>query len=527
MSYRRKQLSKSIKKNQYLILFFSILSIVFVLLMGSNLGFYAPIGNDGEVYLLSGDIVKNFQFDSFDDQPISLGGDSQDKKMSFEHIPVWKIAKDDIWLIRSYTEGDDVYIQYKVAMTNTINMYTSVSLSEAVAPYPKIPSEDNYQEIGYEDPMITSYGSDSSGLKRVTEDFLVASYRHSGLAGDHMFSWKAYLTWQHYNFGDIKDYNERNNDFEGDVVMSFDIAQSPLPNFKTLTGNALTKNFDYIAVSSIAVVSNIMGKLNDQAPDIVGLTPKEYDASRNTKSAVDTFGSTAKNKWDATYDPNPKLVINQEVNAFDGGMSPQPKGSSMNPRRKDGGLIWNPATKQESMTDCKFIYNIDSISPLVTEHTATLSYNYKYYETEDRPFWQVGVARDEDRAYSHTRPVALHVTNRYIQSEIRLVFDIFTSYKIDVGADGIEDYELDFPMEYYDLLSWITTVDGFGGGEQHTETWGLDWLLNPFGFGSGTIILIVVVIIAIVILFITLKFGLKWYQARQTRRLIESALKRK
>ncbi len=146
MSYRRKQVkqvAKSIKKNQYLILFFSILTIVFVLLMGSNLGYYSPIGDDQPVYLLSGDIVKNFQFDSFDDQPISIGGDSQDRKMSFEHIPVWKIAKDDIWLIQSYTEGDDVYIRYKVAMTNTINMYTSVNLGEAVEPYPQIPSEDN------------------------------------------------------------------------------------------------------------------------------------------------------------------------------------------------------------------------------------------------------------------------------------------------------------------------------------------------------------------------------------------------
>lgn len=529
MSYKRKQLSESIKKNQYPIVFFSILTIIFVILMGSNLGFYSPIvEGDQKVYLLSGDVIKNFQFDSFDNQPISIAGNSQDRKMTFETKPVWRIDKNDIWLTSISTDGDDVYIRYKVAMTNKINMFTSIDLKDAVEPYPTFPDDSEpTNPTGYKDPMIIGYKTDSNGLKKATESFLVASYRHSGLFGDRMFGWEAYLTWQHYNFGDIKDWNERVNDFEGEVVMSFDIAQSPLPNFNTQSGDSLTKNFDYIAVSSVAVVDNVIGKLNLQAPDIVGLTPSEHDASQNTKSAVDSFGGTANNKWDATYDPNPRLVINQAVNSFDGGISPQSKGSTMNPRRKDGGLIWNPEQEQKSMTDVKFIYNIGSISPIVSEYTATLSYNYKYYETIDEPFWQIGTKRNEDRSYSHTRSVALHVTNRYIQSEIRVVFDIFTSYKIDVGGDGIEDYTLDFPMEYYDLLTWITTVDGFGGGTQHTETIGLDWLLNPFGIGSGTIILIVVVIIVILVLFITLKFGMKWYQARQTRKMVESALQRK
>ena len=117
---------------------------------------------------------------------------------------------------------------------------------------------------------------------------------------------------------------------------------------------------------------------------------------------------------------------------------------------------------------------------------------------------------------TYTKPIALHVTNRYIQTKIKVVFDVFTSYKIDVGADGIEDFDLDFPREYYDLLLWLTTVDGFGGGEQQTSpTWNLfaDW---------NWIIGLVVAIIG-GILFI--KIGMPIIRGRQRRKEIETIMR--
>ncbi|GAH10168.1 unnamed protein product, partial [marine sediment metagenome] len=141
--------------------------------------------------------------------------------------------------------------------------------------------------------------AENNRLNVVKEEFLVAEYSHHGLFGDYMFGWKSYVDWTHYNFGNIKNWNEQHNAFEGDLVMSFDIAQSPLPSFQTQSGDALTKNFDYVAVSSIAVQNNLHGLLDQSAPEIVGLTPKEYEAEKNERSALDTFGKTE--KWVASY----------------------------------------------------------------------------------------------------------------------------------------------------------------------------------------------------------------------------------
>ncbi|MCP6718938.1 MAG: hypothetical protein KJI71_01720 [Patescibacteria group bacterium] len=470
----------------FLILFFCSSLILFIPIVHA-------VGDD--VYLISNDIIKNFKFESFDGNPVGLSGQTNDQKLQFESQASWRINPNDIQLVNIFTQGDDVYIRYKVGMTSKINMYTTVEINQ---------------------------GAENNLLNRITEDFLVAEYQHSGLFGHRMFGWEAYLHWTHYDFGNVKQWNSIHNDFGGDLVMSFDIAQSPLPNFQTLSGDSLTKSFDYVAVSSIGVVDNLYGKLDDSLPDIVGLTPRKYEEKKNILSPLDSFGGTAGNKWNAYYDPDINLnILSDFSDSFDGGIMPQSAGSSMNPRTKSGSPIWDPKLQQSSMTDARFIYNLGSISPVVMEYSATLSYTYLYYETVDEPFWQIGTKRNEPQDYSHTRPIALHVTNRYIQSEVKVVFDIFTSYKIDVGADGIEDYNLDFPMEYYDLLTWLTTVDGFGGGQQHTETPGLDWL-NPFGIGWLPIIIILGVIIGG---YLFIKIGGPIIRGRQRRNEIREIMR--
>ena len=485
-------------KSKSKIFFSSILILSLVLLFGFGITQLAPIDttDESDMYLVSNDIIKNFQFESFDGEPVSISGESFDRKLMFESQASWRINPDDISLISIYTQGDDVYIRYKVAMTSKFNMYTTVDLFQC--------AENNV-------------------LNKPTENFLVAHYRHSGLVGDHMFSWKAYLDWTYYDFGNIKQWNEQHNSFSGDLIMSFDIAQSPLPNFQTQSGDSLTKNFDYIAVSSIGVVDNKIGKLDDSAPEIVGISPREYDEDKSILGALDPFGTSK--KFDAYYDPDIELIIHPDpLNSFDAGINPQSSGSSMNPRTKSGDPIWNPEATQESMPDCKFIYNIGSLSPLVTEYYGTLSYRYIYYETIDywKTLFTIGVKERVNTQYdlTYTKPVALHVTNRYIQTEVRVVFDMFTSYNIDVGADGIEDFNLEFPSEYYDLLLWLTTVDGFGGGVQHTSEYGgILGLDNTF-----TWIIIIAVIAGGVFIFIYVINPI--LKARRQRRMIETALRR-
>lgn len=492
------KIPRAIKKNGVFLLLLVFASGIWVYNCGGMIGAWSPIGDEGDVFLLSNDIIKNFKVDTFDGQGVTAGGSSMDGKMQFETQATWRINKDDISLINIYTQDDDVYIRYKVAMTSKINIYTTSDLGDCC---------------------------ENNQIKKVVEEFLVAKYRHSGLAGDHMFSWEAYIDWTHYNFGNIKSWNDQHNNFDGDVVFSFDIAQSPLPQFRTQSGDALTKNFDYIAVSSIAVVDNKHGLLDNSVPDIVGLEPQEYQQTKNEKSILDTFGKTK--KWDGQYVPDIDLeTFTTPLNTFDSGIMPQTAGSDMHPTQKSGDPIFDPRTKLESQLDCKFIYRVGSISPLVKEYYGRLSYNYIYYHTKDEcNFLCIGthVVTKSNTRYrvTETRPVALHVTNRYIQTEVRVVFDIYTSYNIDVGADGIEDYDLQFPEEYYDLLTWITTVDGFGGGEQHTT--GTDFLgLGDFFGNYGWIIIAVIVIIGLVALYIVVIRPIQ--VARQQRKLIQTAL---
>jgi len=490
----KKKLPKS--KTIFFISIF-IFSLIFIIGVVLPIAGFNPFP-EGETYIVSNDLVKNFKFETFDGRTVSISGQTTDQKLQFDSQASWNIYPDDIVLLNSYTLDDDAYIRYKVAMTSKINMYSTLDVYQCAL---------------------------NNLLKQVNDKYLVAKYQHLGLFGDVMFGWEEHLYWNHYDFGNIKQWNALHNDFEGDLVMSFDIAQNLLPNFQTVSGDSLVKNFDYIAVSSVAVVDNVYGKLDDSVPEIVGITPRDYEEERNIMqdptSSILSQIRTATQKFDGYYNPNVDLVIYPDtLNAFDGGILPQPAGSSMNPRTKSGDPIWDPEEEQNSMRDCKFIYHIGSLSPLVTEYYGTLSYKYIYYRSAD--LWtipaSVGEYSNQQDDLTWTKPVALHTTNRYIQSEIRVVFDVFCSYKIDVGSDNIEDYDLDFPAEYYDLLLWLTTVDGFGGGEQHTSpTWFVGDIL--------TWIIILVVIGVGVLIFIYV--GVPIIKGRQRRKEIETIMKKR
>ncbi|KKN03697.1 hypothetical protein LCGC14_1105070 [marine sediment metagenome] len=455
-----------------------------------------------EIYLKSGDIIKNFKFDTVGGKEISLGGNAWDGKLQFDVGSTWDVQRDDVQLISTVPVDDSVIYYYRVSMTNKINIFTKVSLEQ---------------------------GAENNLLKKETGTYEAAYYKHVGLTGAHMFSWSKDIYWQYYDFGDIKQWNLMNNKFSGDVVMSFDINPSSFP--ATITdsqGNIVTKNFDYIAVSSATVLSNTNGLLSDDMPSIIGIQPDEYETTDlPLDKPTNLIGGDT--KLTLTFNPYIDLNIPRDpTNSFDGGIIPHSIGAGMQPKTKDGGNIWNPSINQESMTDCKFIYSLGSLSPVVYEWSGTLSYVENRVVTTDYwkifpILWDVKVKSQTSSTMYNTQPVALHVTNRYIQSKVIVTLEVYSSYKVTTMDDYRDDPDLEAPTEYFDSLLWQSIVDGFGGGQQYTDTSGG---LFDLGFDINSIIIIVVIIIVVIVgIYIFMKIGMPIVKGRQQRRLIESAVR--
>ncbi len=493
-----KKITVSSKKKKGFLILFCIIIIIPLALIGVRS--FSPFTE--EIYLKSGDVIKNFKFDTVGGKPITLGGNAWDNKLQFDVGSTWDVQRDDIQLISTILVDDSVIYYYRVSMTNKINIFTKVSLEQ---------------------------GAENNLLKKETGTYEAAYYKHVGLTGAHMFSWSENIYWQYYDFGDIKQWNLANNKFSGDVVMSFDINPSSFP--ATITdsqGKIVTKNFDYIAVSSATILSNTNGLLSEQMPTIIGIQPREYETTDLPldKPTDLTGGDT---KLTLTFNPYIDLNIPRDpTNSFDGGIIPHSVGAGMQPKTKDGGNVWNPSTTQKSMTDCKFIYSLGSLSPVVYEWSGTLSYVFNSVVTTDYwkifgILWGVKVKDQTNPTLYETESVALHVTNRYIQSKIRVTFDVYSSYKVTTMDDYIDDPDLEAPTEYFDSLLWQSIVDGFGGGQQYTDTSGG---LFDLGFDISSILNIIIIILVVIIgIYVFIKIGMPIIRGRQQRRVIESALK--
>jgi hypothetical protein len=133
------------------------------------------------------------------------------------------------------------------------------------------------------------------------------------------------------------------------------------------------------------------------------------------------------------------------------------------------------------MTSCEFVYNIGSLSPIITKWGATLTYDRQELIIKDeiKYTFPLGfeiiyvVNRDLNSPVSYTRDTALHITNRFIYFEPVVVFNVFTELQIE-GLDDEYYQSLENPEEWYDSLVWQSTVDGFSGGSQYQEGWGVD-----------------------------------------------------
>jgi len=476
------------RRTKTYVLILGIASVAFLAFFSFGLDpFYSDAAN---VYVTGNDVVKNFKIDSFDGDALANG------KIGVETGAFWKTTPEDVELLVVYEEGTQVFLEYRVTMRNKINVFTNVRLGDAV----------------------------EKDLNAVHEVFPVGSYKHLALDDRTRVSWSSALTWTHYDFGDVRSHNVANNLFSGDLKASFDINPSPLPDlFTDDLGQNVSKEFDYIAIDAIYVSGSTHGKLSADLPEIIGLTPAEYDLSeRNAYNGAGQGGTMiADNDIDKDYSHlwNPTVRLGTSFyETIDPGIRPMSVGASLKPTTKSGALIWDPKMRSESMTDCQFTYQLGALAPLVYQYFSTMTYYKQTIVVQDHTYWDwlllklsSHVVTNLDEKQSVTRPVALHVTNRYVQAEVTIVFKLFASFT--VTPLDVEQPDLEVPEEYYDELIWDTVVDGFGGGNVYKE--GLD-----FGGWTGVIIFIVciVAIIAGIYLFVQYALPLLIFRAMGKKR---------
>lgn len=462
-----------------------ILSISFLTFFSFGLDpFYSDTSN---IYITGNDVVKNFKIDSFDGDAITNG------KLKFETGAFWKTTPDDIELLVVYEEGNQAFLEYRVTMRNKVNIFTNVRLADAV----------------------------ETNLDVVHEKFYVGSYRHLALDGNTRVYWKSHLTWSHYDFGDVLSHNMANNLFSGDLKFSFDINPSPLPDlFTDEQGQNVTKEFDYISIDAIYVSDSTHGKLSTDLPEIIGLTPAEYDqAERNDHTGGGKKGTMIHKESgkDKSFMWNPRTSLGSTFyECIDPGLQPMSVGASLKPTTRSGALIWDPKMRSESMTDCQFTYQLGALSPLVYQYFSKLTYYKQTVVIQDKwsSLLELGsyVVKNIDEKQTRTRQVALHVTNRYIQAEITIVFKLFTSFTI--SPLDVEEPELENPEEYYDELVWNTVVDGFGGGNTYTE--GI-----TFGGLADLLMIIIVIVVVIAGIYVFIQYGMPLLLSKQASSMVK------
>jgi hypothetical protein len=300
--------------------------------------------------------------------------------------------------------------------------------------------------------------------------------------------------------------------------MNFDIDSSPLPStLVDSNGNPAEKQFDCISVSSVYTSDTLMGHLSDEVPEIVGLTPAEYDESHyEIADRSATIPSKYLNRWHVNTTLSDPFISTTTVSR----LQFQTDGSSLNPTQKDGSTLYDPEISEESISDCEFVVNVGALSPYISVYSNTLTYYYNHLTVQEYVKsiipWNIGIKVNDDSEaiQTVTRQTGVVLTNRYIHTTINVVFTIWTSYKIEVISG--ETVGLLYPEEYYDKLIYDATVDGVGGGTVYTEGYSSKFI--DFGdlFGSlGSIITIIIIIIVIAVgLYVFVKVGVPYLKKR-------------
>lgn len=453
--------------------FFLILFSIFILIPICSLPLDVS-ARDATQYISATDILKNFTFESIGDETIVSGG-AFDNKLRFDTQMEWILYKDDVTALNYIEDEGDTYLKYRVVLRNKINMYTNVRINQM-----------------------------AQSMYEVKDTYLGMTYTHLGIDGGTSEYWQKYITWEHWEFGDIKNWNYQNNYFNGRIKMSFDIDDNPVPN---TFGDYTDKNFDYIAVESAGIVTNTYGLMSDDMPDIIVLTQSEEESEVKDSATSFDFGNLEHDDKDyrSIIDPNVVVTVGSEpTESYDSSILPDTAGSSMDPETKAGGVLWDPENEQ-SMTGCNIYYDLSALSPVVYKYTGALSYTEYDLETQHEyteNFWDAWATFvDEKHFYAWSTvkygDVALHGINRYIQVDMIVAFVIWTSVTLGTLTEYYEQMQLSAPSEYYDALIWSTLAGGWKGstiGEGGDP--GIDIFGDLFDFldGIGGIITLILVI---------------------------------
>jgi len=454
--------------------FFILFGILIFGVVGVSIGLEPFEISEDTIYITPNTLIKNFDLDTFDDSVITPSGitSKYEDSLKFEQAESWTASKSDIEVLQSYLVNNTVYLQYLLTAKTKINIYTNVRLDQAS-----------------QNPLIP-----------VTEEFEVGTFEYRGLFGDAFVHWDSFIDWTHYDFGDVWAHNFNTNQFSGTLTMTFDIAQNPLPiSFTDADGNLLVKNFDYITIYSAGIAQQSIGDLSADMPTLVGLIPSEYDTEVNKREGGTTQGDMV--GFEYTWDPNPRIE-HLILNTFEPGIQAPSVGASLNPTTKDGGPTWNAKDTEQSMTDCKLYYHIGSIAPYVVEYGSRLTYDHQEIVVQDElvgivfvvPVYEPRLQYDREELITETRPTGLHVTNRFIQTEITVRFEFWSAYSFDIVE--VDTTDLEDPEEYYDDIIWDTLVDGAGGGKTYVSSW--DGIFTP----GTTLTLILIAVIGITVIVV-------------------------
>lgn len=475
-------------KNKSLVLFFSIVLILLIQVVSIS----PNVSAANTTYISASDILKNFEFESIGDETIVNDG-AFNNKLRFDTQASWLLYQDDMTLITQEEIGGSTRLKYRMVLRNKINIYTNVRIKQMAQQMLVVPGK-----------------------------YLGVTYSHYRLGGLGPDTWNSYITWDHWDFGDIYNYNWANNYFSGRIVMSFDIDDNPIPD---TFGTGTETEYDYIAVSEAGIVNNIWGSMSDDMPEVVVLNPSEYE-SEEKDTATHQAGSTAADDiFAARIEPNVRITVpTNPTQSFDSSILPDTAGSSMNPKNKDGSAIWDPQIEERSMTGCNIYYDLGALSPVVYKYEGSLTYKQHNLQTETYltpdiwDFWATYVDKKHHYTWDRVVPgdVALHGINRYIQVDMYVAFEVWTSVKLGTLTDYYENMKLSAPSEYYDALIWSTIAGGWAGST--IEEWGMPGLDL---FGETTIIILIIVAIIVVIgLFVGYRIFKRTPQGRMISKVI-------
>jgi len=422
------------------------------------------------------DLIKNFSIDGFDGQTSS--GASNDGKLVAEIGGYWNIVPEDIRIVRDYDLDGIRYFETEVIVTNKINFLTAVSLGDI---------------------------ADGFSIDKVSEDFNLGSWTHIDLyKPDWTFTRKMY--WSHYDYPDIVSYNTQNNIFSGEYEFSFDIDDSPLPDFITEGEDfSYEKLYSHIAVDGITVRTNKIGNLDSSSPEFIYSVEKSPTENSEEEEAIPSNPTTRKLGY--TWNPKPTLSTPIESTVMAQGIIPKSKGSSLNPTTRSGDRLWDPEEEEKSMTDCAFTYYIASISPKITQFHSTLTYEKQVVKSHQHYEIFVGewpiLDSNIKQTVQATRQVAFKITNRYIQSEIAVKFSIWSAFNITALKSNDPALQTPDAFDQEDIQNLI--IDGDGEGT-----------VDLYSYKNYATITMIIIILAIIALGVALFLYWRYRTSKKT-----------